>query len=207
MNQSNTETEIIGYDGKYTIDKEGNVYSYAQTKKRKLKPQRASQSKKGYFQVRLHSKEVNVINSKGNQYGKLQYLHRLVWETYNGEIPEGMEIDHIDADTTNNKLSNLQLLTRRENLSKYTKRSYGIHVREHRDEIVEDYKKLGTYEKVAKKWGVDWNQIYRVIKDVYHYHNHKTKQWEIRRYNPHINDEFTDNDLRAKNKRGNGKKK
>jgi len=118
MNQSNTETEIIGYDGKYTIDKEGNVYSYAQTKKRKLKPQRASQSKKGYFQVRLHSKEVNVINSKGNQYGKLQYLHRLVWETYNGEIPEGMEIDHIDADTTNNKLSNLRVITQRQNAIK-----------------------------------------------------------------------------------------
>ena len=37
--------------------------------------------------------------------------HCLVWEKYFGEIPEGMQIHHIDGDKTNNDISNLQLVT------------------------------------------------------------------------------------------------
>ena len=42
-------------------------------------------------------------------------LHRFVWECYNGIIPSGKEIDHVDNNPTNDKLSNLQLLTPKEN--------------------------------------------------------------------------------------------
>ena len=42
-------------------------------------------------------------------------FHRIVWETFNGEIPEGLEIDHMDNNRKNNALSNLQLVTRAEN--------------------------------------------------------------------------------------------
>ena len=41
-------------------------------------------------------------------------LHRYVWEYYNGEIPKGYEIHHIDMDRDNNDISNLQLLSRSE---------------------------------------------------------------------------------------------
>lgn len=44
--------------------------------------------------------------------------HRLVWETFNGDIPNGFEIDHIDNDKTNNRLDNLRLVTRSENMLK-----------------------------------------------------------------------------------------
>ena len=37
------------------------------------------------------------------------YLHRLVWEAFNGEIPKGLEISHEDCDKSNCKLENLQL--------------------------------------------------------------------------------------------------
>lgn len=43
------------------------------------------------------------------------YVHRMVYETFNGEIPEGYEIDHINFVRDDNRLSNLQLLTRIEN--------------------------------------------------------------------------------------------
>lgn len=42
-------------------------------------------------------------------------VHRLVWETFKGEIPEGLEIDHIDNNRKNNRLDNLQLVTRAKN--------------------------------------------------------------------------------------------
>ena len=45
-------------------------------------------------------------------------IHRLVWTIFKGEIPEGMEIDHIDDNPRNNKLDNLRLVTREENVKK-----------------------------------------------------------------------------------------
>ena len=38
-------------------------------------------------------------------------VHRVVWESFNGEIPKGMDVDHIDGNGNNNALDNLQILT------------------------------------------------------------------------------------------------
>lgn len=43
---------------------------------------------------------------------------RLIWETFNGPIPEGMEIDHISNDKSDNSLKNLQLLSHADNIKK-----------------------------------------------------------------------------------------
>ena len=45
-------------------------------------------------------------------------VHRIVYETFNGEIPEGYEIDHVNSVRDDNRLCNLQMLTRSENLKK-----------------------------------------------------------------------------------------
>lgn len=47
---------------------------------------------------------------------KLYYTHRAIWETFNDEIPNDMEIDHINTDRTDNSLSNLKLSTHTENM-------------------------------------------------------------------------------------------
>ena len=44
--------------------------------------------------------------------------HRIVYETFCGEIPEGFEIDHINAVRDDNRLENLQLLTHLDNMRK-----------------------------------------------------------------------------------------
>ena len=41
-------------------------------------------------------------------------MHTYVWEYYNGKIPKGCEIHHIDGDKSNNDISNLQLVTTEE---------------------------------------------------------------------------------------------
>lgn len=47
----------------------------------------------------------------------VNYLeHRLIWIMVHGSIPLGKEIDHIDRDRYNNRLENLRLVTRRENV-------------------------------------------------------------------------------------------
>jgi hypothetical protein len=37
---------------------------------------------------------------------------RLIWETFNGVIPKGKVVDHIDGNVFNNALTNLRLTTR-----------------------------------------------------------------------------------------------
>lgn len=44
-------------------------------------------------------------------------IHRLVYETFKGRIPDGMEIDHFDTNKENNSLDNLRLCTHKENMN------------------------------------------------------------------------------------------
>lgn len=48
--------------------------------------------------------------------GKNVPEHRLAWETVNGKVPDGLEIDHINRNKADNRISNLRLVTREENL-------------------------------------------------------------------------------------------
>ena len=62
---------------------------------------------KGYYKVPL------CKNSKVRFY----YVHRLVWEAFNKQIPENMQVNHINEIKTDNRLSNLNLLTPKENIN------------------------------------------------------------------------------------------
>lgn len=42
-------------------------------------------------------------------------VHRLVWMAFYGSIPEGMVINHLDGCKTNNNLSNLEMVTPKQN--------------------------------------------------------------------------------------------
>lgn len=53
-----------------------------------------------------------ISSSKEGFNNKL--LHRLIWEKFYGEIPQGCHIHHKDENPTNNCIINLQLLTHSE---------------------------------------------------------------------------------------------
>lgn len=55
----------------------------------------------GYIRVRKNGKEYRA--------------HRIIWEMFNGPIPEGLLVDHIDGDVFNNRIENLRLATRQQN--------------------------------------------------------------------------------------------
>ena len=46
-----------------------------------------------------------------------KYMHRVVWEHYNGAIPEGYHVHHRNGDRSDNRLENLELLSASEHAS------------------------------------------------------------------------------------------
>lgn len=56
--------------------------------------------------------------------GKEYRAHRIIWSLFNGDIPEGMLIDHKDGDVSNNNISNLRLATRQQNNANSRKRHF-----------------------------------------------------------------------------------
>lgn len=91
---------------KYEVNYNGEVRN--RITGRILKP---GHTKDGYLQVVLYDKGVK----------KTFRLHRLIWESYYGPIPNGYEINHLDENKTNCHLSNLSLVTRKENINWGTK--------------------------------------------------------------------------------------
>lgn len=66
---------------------------------------------KGYYDI--------TLSKKGKQ--KHFLIHRLVWNHFgeSNRIEKNLVVDHIDENKLNNHISNLQLLTNKENLNKY----------------------------------------------------------------------------------------
>lgn len=48
---------------------------------------------------------------------KYRLAHRMVWEAFVGPIPDGLETNHKDSNRTNAGLSNLELMTRAQNVA------------------------------------------------------------------------------------------
>lgn len=61
----------------------------------------------GYPQVKLYKNGVSYSF----------HIHKVIYVAFNGEVPKGYEIDHIDGNKTNNKLENLRCVTHKENCS------------------------------------------------------------------------------------------
>ena len=85
-------------DTHYSVDTDGNVYSKGAV----LKPF----DNNGYKRIKLNIEGVR----------RAYLVHRLVAEAYLGA--SDLCVDHIDNDKTNNHVSNLQYLTRAENINK-----------------------------------------------------------------------------------------
>lgn len=75
---------------------------------------------KGVIYGRLGT-QVGTVSADGyvrvnNPRGGCLYGHRLVWEAVHGPIPHGLQIDHLNGRKADNRLVNLDAVTRCENM-------------------------------------------------------------------------------------------
>ncbi len=95
------KVKLIGYDYDYYITDTGQVYKGDKL----LSP---ANNGLGYLDIKLLKGGKRIHH----------YMHRLVWQTFVGEIPVGYEVNHKDHNKANNKLTNLELVTHSVNLKK-----------------------------------------------------------------------------------------
>jgi len=95
----------IAINKNYYIDCEGNVYSkYA---KKIIKPLVRNAREKKYLYVDI------FVNGKQRHMN----IHRLVYSTWVGEIPEGLQVNHKDDNSFNNHYTNLYIGTQKDNIA------------------------------------------------------------------------------------------
>lgn len=105
---------ITSTGGKYKVSQAGQVYG----PRGQLKP---TLMKVGYYSVAL---------SLGNGMVKREYVHKLVAETFLGNIPKDYVVNHIDGDKTNNVVSNLEIVCRKDNAKAWTRTGNRVNPRE-----------------------------------------------------------------------------
>ena len=94
------------------------------------------------------------------------YIHRFVFETFKGAIPKGMEIDHVDGDKKNNLITNLQLLTKKENIRKSKcKKVISFNIETKEKIIFDSLTEAGEYYKICSRTvGYNCQKIIKITK-------------------------------------------
>ena len=87
-----------------------------------------------------------------NNKKKSYYVHRFIFETFKDIIPKGMEIDHRDANKKNNSISNLQLLSHKENVRKSCcKKVVSLNIKTKEEKIFNSLKETAEYHQISDR--------------------------------------------------------
>lgn len=108
---------VLGFEGRYEASNLGNIKSLERAEfmpwknaTRVWKEKILSPNKKDNIYL-----FVVLYDGTGRVGGRQKYIHRLIYEAHHGKIPKGFIINHKDKDRTNNRESNLELITQRDN--------------------------------------------------------------------------------------------
>ena len=151
---------LIGYEGLYEITSDGKIYSLPKRTLKRRQIVRFSRNNSGYDCVAL------CKNGKH----RTHTVHKLVMETFVGERPEHMDIDHINGIKSDNNVDNLRYCTRSENMKNARRngfKNYGEHSRFSKltqDNVDYIRNSQMTQSQLAEKFGVSVATISRIIR-------------------------------------------
>jgi hypothetical protein len=105
--------DIPGFEGYYQASNKGRIKSVDRVLK---KEDGTTQHQKGII-LKLKIRKDGYVQVCLSKLSKVKTfsVSRLVYETFNGYIPEGMDVNHIDCNPQNNNLDNLNLMSRKDN--------------------------------------------------------------------------------------------
>lgn len=111
---------VLGYEDSYLVSNFGRVKSLIRKTRQPDNMMKQyyvkRKNKVTYTEDRHDYLHVTLFNrEKGKSYN--YWTHRLVWEAFNGKIPDELQVNHIDEVRDNNRLSNLNLMTAKENMN------------------------------------------------------------------------------------------
>jgi hypothetical protein len=118
------EWKLIGDQGQYRLSNYGELesclkrgaYPCITQNWRKINPSKGRTDNHGgyYYSTQL----CLALGEKP----KVYRVHRLVMKYFVGDCPEGKEVNHIDGNRDNNRIDNLEYVTKKENLQNAVKR-------------------------------------------------------------------------------------
>ena len=116
-------------------DKNGNIIHLV-----RQVPNPGQKHKSGYL--------VCMVRKHGQNGQKHYFVHRFAYECFNGLIPDGKVIDHVNNIKDDNRLCNLQLMSQQENCKKSAKRrDYTFVAKNHQN------------KKCVKATNIDTNEV------------------------------------------------
>lgn len=163
---------IDGYEGRYGVDEQGNVYSYLKkgshigellSEGRLLKTYSGNNE---YILVGLSKPDKTRFNA---------LVHRLVAQAFIPNPNNLPEVDHIDNNPQNNNVNNLQWVTRCENMTRMLKhsspvRNYKCTALYNKNELIGYFLSITAACKYASSQGVAFSSLQKY---------RKTKGWRI----------------------------
>lgn len=157
--------DVVGYEGYYQVSMSGKVKSLVKPYRKKEKILKGSPNTTGYILVQLYGQDKRR---------KSLLVHRLVMMTFQpNPVMDELEVNHKDLDVTNNKISNLEWVTSKENIEHYwnnpnidqrltTMCGEGHHLSVMTDDLVIEFRKrwdevkgiFGQRSKLAREFGI-----------------------------------------------------
>lgn len=107
--------DIKGYEGLYQVSNLGNVKALKKNHIGKGRNQFDDEHLLKLHKIIVWGKERVQVTLHKNGVKKYPIVSRLVYEAFVGKIPEGVQVNHIDEDPSNNFVENLNLMTPKEN--------------------------------------------------------------------------------------------
>lgn len=146
---------VPGYEGLYSVSDLGRVRrDAAGVGTHAGRILKLSHHNNGYRHVILFAKGVK----------RLWFVHRLVTAAFIGPCPAGYEVDHINANRADNRVTNLRYLTKAQNVSKPGERNGRAKLRDADVRAIRAACAAGGVSQcaLARRFGVDPRQIQRI---------------------------------------------
>jgi len=161
---------VVGYETEYAVSSLGRIKRLKESTARRRYPAgmilKPTKLKNGYM----------TFVFKGNGTKKRLYIHRVVMAAFIGEVPYKHEVNHINSIRDDNRLANLEYVTRSgNNLHAYrtnNRKAHPTYGQKHHCwkitdeqvvEIREAHSRGQSYASLARKYGCEWTSIRSIV--------------------------------------------